>query len=61
MSTEQKEQILILLKTSESIPREQLDIIEELIDEIADLKSEDDLDLDILAAWVIYCWKEIAS
>ena len=61
MSTEQKEQILILLKTSKNIPREQLDIIEELIDEIAEIKSDDDLDIEIMAAWVIYCWKEIAS
>lgn len=61
MSTEQKEQILILLKTRKQIPKSKLEVIEQLIDDIAESRSDDELDIEIMAAWVIYCWNEIAS
>lgn len=61
MSTEQKEQILILLKTRKQIPQSKLEVIEQLIDDIAESRSDDELDIEIMAAWVIYCWNEIAS
>lgn len=61
MSTEQKEQILILLKTRKRIPKSKLEVIEQLIDDIAESRSDDELDIEIMAAWVIYCWNEIAS
>ena len=61
MSTEQKEQILILLKTRKQIPQFKLEVIEQLIDDIAESRSDDELDIEIMAAWVIYCWNEVAS
>ena len=61
MSTEQKEQILILLKTRKQIPQSKLEVIEQLVNDIAESRSDDELDIEIMAAWVIYCWNEIAS